>query len=85
MSANRPCSTAWSGKKLALVDDQPGVTRDRRFGPAISAISISRVIDTAGLEDVFDESLAARMREQTEDGDPPRPTSRCCCSTRAPA
>ena len=58
------------GKKLALVDDQPGVTRDRRFGPAHLGDLDFTVIDTAGLEEVFDESLAARMREQTEDGDP---------------
>jgi GTPase len=54
------------GKKLALVDDQPGVTRDRRFGPAHLGDLDFTVIDTAGLEEVFDESLAARMREQTE-------------------
>jgi GTP-binding protein len=54
------------GKKLALVDDQPGVTRDRRFGPAHLGDLDFTVVDTAGLEEVFDESLAARMREQTE-------------------
>src|SRR5688572_16379679 len=54
------------GKKLALVDDQPGVTRDRRFGPAHLGDLDFTVIDTAGLEEIFDESLAARMREQTE-------------------
>ena len=55
------------GKKLALVDDQPGVTRDRRFGPGHLGDLDFTVVDTAGLEDVFDESLAARMREQTEE------------------
>jgi len=55
------------GKKLALVDDQPGVTRDRRFGPGHLGDLDFTVVDTAGLEDVFDGSLAARMREQTEE------------------
>ena len=41
------------GKRLALVDDRPGVTR-------------FRVLDTAGLEEAFDDSLEARMRRQTE-------------------
>ena len=49
------------GKKLALVDDQPGVTRDRRFGPGHLGDLDFTVVDTAGLEDVFDGSLAARM------------------------
>jgi len=54
------------GQKLALVDDQPGVTRDRRFGAAHLGDLDFTVIDTAGLEEAFDESLEARMREQTE-------------------
>jgi GTP-binding protein len=54
------------GQKLALVDDLPGVTRDRRMGKAKLAGLEFAVIDTAGLEDVNDRSLAARMREQTE-------------------
>ncbi len=54
------------GKRLALVDDQPGVTRDRREGTAkLYDISFT-VIDTAGLEEAFDNSLEARMRAQTE-------------------
>jgi GTP-binding protein len=55
-----------SGKKLALVDDKPGVTRDRREADASLAGAPFRVIDTAGLEDVRDSSLEARMRLQTE-------------------
>lgn len=54
------------GRKLALVDDTPGVTRDRREGDATLADLSFVVIDTAGLEDVNDDSLEARMRQQTE-------------------
>ena len=54
------------GQRLALVDDEPGVTRDRREGEARLYDLDFRVIDTAGLEEVFDESLEARMRQQTE-------------------
>jgi len=54
------------GKKLAIVDDTPGVTRDRREGDAQIGDLFFKVIDTAGLEEAFDESLEARMREQTE-------------------
>ena len=53
------------GKRLAIVDDTPGVTRDRRQGEGrISDLEFS-VIDTAGLEDATDDSLEARMRGQT--------------------
>ena len=54
------------GKALAIVDDTPGVTRDWReadgdfFGQPLT------VIDTAGLEEAFDDSIQARMRRQTE-------------------
>lgn len=55
-----------AGKKLALVDDTPGVTRDWRSAPAwLGGVSFT-VVDTAGLEDVTDGSLEARMRRQTE-------------------
>lgn len=54
------------GKRLAIVDDTPGVTRDRREGEGRIADINFRVIDTAGLEDVNDDSLESRMREQTE-------------------
>jgi len=55
-----------AGKRLALVDDTPGVTRDWREAPARLGGLEFDVIDTAGLEEAFDESLEARMRRQTE-------------------
>ncbi|MBO9558002.1 MAG: ribosome biogenesis GTPase Der [Caulobacter sp.] len=55
-----------AGRKLALVDDQPGVTRDRRFAHGRLGDLDLELIDTAGFEDVTDESLEARMRAQTE-------------------
>ncbi|GFE75322.1 ribosome biogenesis GTPase Der [Novosphingobium sp. TCA1] len=54
------------GKKLALVDDQPGVTRDRRFGDAELLGLKFQIVDTAGWEDDEDETLPGRMRKQTE-------------------
>jgi GTP-binding protein len=54
------------GKKLALVDDRPGVTRDRREGDARLGHLSFRVIDTAGLEEADEGSLLGRMRAQTE-------------------
>ncbi|MGI3166385.1 ribosome biogenesis GTPase Der [Pseudooceanicola sp. 200-1SW] len=54
------------GKKLALVDDQPGVTRDLREGAARLGDIDFTVIDTAGLEDATDDSLQGRMRRLTE-------------------
>ena len=54
------------GQRLALVDDRPGVTRDRREGEGrIGALTFT-VVDTAGFEDATDNSLEARMRRQTE-------------------
>ncbi len=54
------------GKKLALVDDQPGVTRDRRMGDAVIAGLHFTVVDTAGWEDEDALTLPGRMRKQTE-------------------
>ena len=54
------------GRREAIVNDQPGVTRDRREGEASLGDLRFRAIDTAGLDDAFDDSLPARMRKQTE-------------------
>ena len=54
------------GKKLALVDDRPGVTRDRREGEATLGHLRFTIVDTAGLEEAAPDSLAGRMRAQTE-------------------
>lgn len=54
------------GKRLALVDDQPGVTRDRREGDANLLGLEFRIIDTAGYEDEDAATLPGRMRQQTE-------------------
>ncbi len=54
------------GRKIALVDDTPGVTRDRREAEGHIAELKFRVLDTAGYEDVNDGSLEDRMRQQTE-------------------
>jgi GTPase len=54
------------GRRLALVDDQPGVTRDRREGRARLGDLDFTVIDTAGLEEAAPASLTGRMQEQTE-------------------
>ena len=54
------------GSRDALVNDQPGVTRDRREGVFSIGKLHFRLVDTAGLEDVFDNTLSGRMRNQTE-------------------
>ncbi|HEY6048625.1 MAG TPA: ribosome biogenesis GTPase Der [Sphingomicrobium sp.] len=54
------------GKRLALVDDRPGVTRDRREGEAKLLGLQFRLIDTAGFEDQDAHTLPGRMRKQTE-------------------
>src|SRR5687768_11025546 len=54
------------GRKLALVDDRPGVTRDRRLGEASLGGLDFTLIDTAGLDEASAASLAGRMHRQTE-------------------
>ena len=54
------------GQKLALVDDTPGVTRDRREGEARLGDLRFTIIDTAGLDEGPKGSLTARMQQQTE-------------------
>jgi GTPase len=53
------------GRRLALVDDRPGVTRDRREGDAQLGDLVFKVVDTAGLDDAEGDSLSARMQAQT--------------------
>src|ERR1700751_5198873 len=55
-----------AGRKLAIVDDQPGVTRDRRFASGRIGDIDLEIIDPAGFEDVTEKGLEARMRKQTE-------------------
>ncbi len=55
-----------AGRRLAIVDDRPGVTRDRRTAEGRLGDLDLELIDTAGFEDISDESLEARMRVQTE-------------------
>ena len=54
------------GKRLALVDDQPGVTRDRREGQATLLGLDFTIVDTAGFEDEDAATLPGRMRMQTQ-------------------
>ena len=53
-------------RRAALVDDAPGLTRDRREGEGQLGDLRLRVVDTAGLEDAAAKTLGARMRAQTE-------------------
>ena len=55
-----------AGRRLAIVHDQPGVTRDRRLGEASLLGFEFSVIDTAGFEDAGGDSVEARMRRQTD-------------------
>ena len=55
-----------AGKKLAIVNDTPGVTRDWREAEGWLYDRQMRIIDTAGLEESFDDSIQGRMRQQTE-------------------
>ncbi len=56
-----------AGKKLAIVDDTPGVTRDWREADGWLLDRPVRIYDTAGLEEAFDDSIQGRMRRQTEE------------------
>lgn len=56
-----------AGKKLAIIDDTPGVTRDWRESPAWLLDTPITILDTAGLEEAFDDSIEGRMRKQTEE------------------
>src|ERR1700744_4775423 len=55
-----------AGKRLALVADTPGVTRDRKEAEALLRGRRVRLVDTAGLEEAAPESLAGRMRASSE-------------------
>ena len=55
------------GKKLALVDDQPGVTRDRRYADGSLADLRFTLIDTAGMEEAPEDALESRMMAQTRE------------------
>ena len=55
-----------AGKRLAIVDNTPGVTRDWREAEANLFGQQMIIIDTAGLEESFDDSIQGRMRQQTE-------------------
>ncbi|MEM9469166.1 MAG: ribosome biogenesis GTPase Der [Pseudomonadota bacterium] len=56
-----------AGKKLAIIDDQPGVTRDWREAEGYLLDQSVTILDTAGLEEAFDDSIQGRMRKQTEE------------------
>ncbi|MEE2761306.1 MAG: GTPase, partial [Pseudomonadota bacterium] len=55
-----------AGKKIAIIDDTPGITRDRREGIGRLGDLDLGLFDTAGFEDLYDDSLEARMRAQTD-------------------
>ena len=55
-----------TGKRMALVHEAPGLTRDRREGEGVIGVTKVRLIDTAGLEEVDAGTIEARMRGQTE-------------------
>lgn len=56
-----------AGKQLAIVDDTPGVTRDWREADVQFYDRSVKLLDTAGLEETFDDSIQGRMRKQTEE------------------
>ncbi len=66
------------GRRLALVDDQPGVTRDRREGNAQLGDLSFTIIDTAGFEEVAPETLSGRMQRRPQAAIAEAPTQ--CCS-----
>jgi GTP-binding protein len=55
-----------TGSRTALVSDLPGLTRDRREGEGEFGGHLVTIVDTAGLEDAADGSIASRMRQQSE-------------------
>jgi GTPase len=55
-----------AGKRLAIVDDTPGVTRDRREAEAKLGDLAFTLIDTPGIDEAPEEALEGRMRQQTE-------------------
>ena len=55
------------GKRLAIVDDAAGVTRDRREGDGSLGDLHFRVVDTAGFDDIESNNLAGRMQKQTKE------------------
>jgi GTP-binding protein len=78
------CSTGWRAASSPSSTDQPGVTRDRRFGPGRLGDLDLELIDTAGFEDVTDESLEAACGPRPNSPST-RPTWRCSSSTPARA
>jgi len=54
------------GQRLALVDDAPGVTRDRREGEGLLFDLSFRVVDTAGMDEAAEDTLEGRMRAQSD-------------------
>src|ERR1700745_3205374 len=55
-----------TGRRLALIDDRPGVTRDRREGDARLGDLAFTIVDTAGFDEAAPDSLTGRMVAQTE-------------------
>jgi predicted GTPase len=84
MSASPRCSADSWARNLALVDDQPGVTRDRRFGEAHLLGLDFTIVDTAGWED--EDAHIARPHARPDRGQRSKAAMwRCSSSTRAQA